>query len=123
MRTYIKAQFSSVIAFGVDFVVTIAFTELFQVWYLAASMVGSVAGAITHFTLGRGWVFDGAGKKIPMQALKYLVLWNGHILLTTLGIYLLTSYALVNYALSKIIVSVLMGLTYSYIMQRNFVFK
>lgn len=123
MRTYIKAQFSSIIAFGVDFVMTIVFTELFHFWYLAASIVGSVAGAITHFTLGRGWVFDGAGKKIPTQALKYLIVWNGHILLTTLGIYVLTSYVLVNYAISKIIVSVVMGLSYSYIMQRKFVFK
>lgn len=123
MRTYIKAQFSSIIAFGVDFVMTIVFTELFHFWYLAASIMGSVAGAITHFTLGRGWVFDRAGKKIPLQALKYLIVWNGHILLTTLGIYVLTSYALINYALSKIIVSVVMGLSYSYIMQRKFVFK
>ncbi len=123
MHTYIKAQFSSIIAFGVDFVMTIIFTELFHFWYLAASMVGSIAGAITHFMLGRGWVFERTGKKIPLQALRYLIVWNGHILLTTLGIYVLTSYALINYALSKIIVSVVMGLSYSYIMQRKFVFK
>lgn len=123
MRKYIKAQFASIIAFGVDFVMTVVFAEFFQLWYLAASIVGSISGAITHFTLGRGWVFEASHKKIPAQAVRYLVVWNGHILLTTLGVYVLTSYALVNYALSKIIVSVIMGMSYSYILQRKFVFK
>lgn len=56
MNKYIRAQFASVIAFGVDFVMTVVFAEFFQLWYLAASMVGSISGAITHFNLGRGCV-------------------------------------------------------------------
>lgn len=123
MRKYIKAQFTSVIAFGVDFAITVALAAFLEWWYLAASMVGSISGAILHFTLGRGWVFEASPKRIPAQAVRYLVVWNGHILLTTLGVYVLTSYAYVNYALSKIMASVMVGMSYSYILQRKFIFK
>jgi putative flippase GtrA len=120
---YIKAQFASIIAFGVDFAMTLVLAEFFLVWYLAASIAGSISGAITHFLLGRGWVFEATKKKIPAQVLKYFVVWIGHILLTTACIYFLTQFAAVDYALSKIVVAVFMGMSYSYFFQRKFVFN
>lgn len=123
MLKYIKAQFTSFLAFSIDFGMTIILTEVFKVWYLLASFIGGGCGGVFHFTVGRIWVFESYKKKAHLQAFKYLVMWTGHIFLTNLFIYLTTRVLNVNYAISKIIVTVMMGVSYSYIVQKIFVFK
>ena len=123
MRIYLKAQTASLIASVVDFGIMLLCAEVFDLWYVLASVTGSISGACTHFILGRKWVFDARQGKVPLQVARYLAVWTGHIILSNIGIYLLTNFVRVYYAASKVIVSVVMGLSYSYLLQRKYVFS
>ncbi len=123
MRIYLKSQTASLVASGVDFGIMLLCVEVFDLWYIMASVTGSISGACTHFILGRRWVFDARQGRVPLQMLRYLAVWTGHVILSTIGIYLLTNFVRVYYAASKIIVAVVMGLSYSYLLQRKYVFS
>lgn len=123
MVTFVKAQAASLAATIVDFSVFIILTELLNCWYLAASITGTISGGITNFLLGRVWVFDAMQKKIPRQAFRYLLVWIGNLLLVSGGVFMVTEYARLTPLASKIIVSLIVGFTYNYMLQKKFVFK
>lgn len=123
MFTFIKAQGASIVASAIDFLVTIITVELFGFWYVTGTVTGTVSGGITHFMLGRNWVFNPSKRNIPKQVLKYFIVWKGSLLLNSLGVYVVTHYAGVNYIYSKVLVSVLVGFSYNYIIQKRYVFK
>ncbi len=123
MVTFIKAQAASLAATIVDFAVTIILVEVFHCWYLAASVIGTISGGVANFVLGRRWVFKATEKGIPIQAIKYLLVWMGNLVLVSGGVYVVTNYGRINYVLSKMLVSVVIGSTYNYLMQKRFVFK
>jgi putative flippase GtrA len=122
MSTFIKAQASSIIATFFDLLTTIVCKEFFYFWYVIASLLGTIVGGTTNFALGRNWVFNRKEKKIPMQVVKYLIIWNGNLLLSTLGVFIVTHYLGLSYIISKIIVSVIVGISYNYLLQKKFVF-
>ncbi|MFD0794234.1 GtrA family protein [Mucilaginibacter litoreus] len=123
MATFVKAQASSFIASVLDFLTTIACKELFGVWYVAASFIGTVTGGITNFALGRVWVFKKKKEKtIPVQAIKYIVVWCGNLALNTAGVFLVTHYIKLDYKISKVLVSLFVGFSYNYFLQKKFVF-
>jgi putative flippase GtrA len=122
MSTFIKAQASSIIATFFDLLTTIVCKEFFYFWYVIASLLGTIVGGTTNFALGRNWVFNRKEKKIPMQVVKYLIIWNGNLLLSTLGVFIVTHYLGLSYIISKIIVSVIVGVSYNYLLQKKFVF-
>ena len=123
MVTFVKAQAASLAATIVDFAVFILLTTVFNCWYLAASVTGTISGGVTNFLLGRVWVFDAMQGKIPRQALKYLLVWIGNLLLVSGGVFVVTEYARITPLASKIIVSLIVGFTYNYLLQKKFVFK
>jgi len=122
MSTFLKAQASSIIATLFDFLTTIVCKEFFYFWYVIASLLGTIVGGTTNFVLGRNWVFNRKGKKMPRQIVKYLIIWNGNLLLSTLGVFIVTHYLGLSYIISKIIVSVIVGVSYNYLLQKKFVF-
>ena len=123
MVTFVKAQAASLAATIVDFSVFILLTEWLNCWYLAASITGTISGGVTNFLLGRVWVFDATQGKIPRQALKYVLVWIGNLLLVSGGVFVVTEYARITPLASKIIVSLVVGFTYNYLLQKKFVFK
>jgi putative flippase GtrA len=122
MSTFIKAQASSIISTFFDFLTTVVCKEFFYFWYVIASLIGTLVGGATNFALGRAWVFDRKGKKIPVQVAKYIIIWNGNLLLSTLGVFVVTHYVGLSYLISKMIVSVTVGVSYNYLLQKKFVF-
>jgi putative flippase GtrA len=122
MSTFIKSQASSVISTIFDFLTTIVCKEFFYFAVVLSSLLGTLAGGIINFALGRNWVFDKRQKKMPMQIVKYILIWNGNLLLTTLGVFIATKYFKLNYIVAKVIVAVIMGTTYNYLLQKKFVF-
>lgn len=123
MVTFVKAQAASLAATIVDFSVFIILTEWFDCWYLGASITGTITGGITNFMLGRVWVFDATEKKIPFQAFKYILVWIGNLVLVSVGVFLVKEYICFTPLASKIIVSLIVGFTYNYLLQKKFVFK
>ncbi|TWR30999.1 GtrA family protein [Mucilaginibacter pallidiroseus] len=122
MATFVKAQASSLIASALDFLTTIVCKEIFHVWYVAANLIGTVVGGIANFMLGRVWVFHGESKGMPKQILKYVIVWGGNAFLNTSGVFLVTHYFGLSYIISKVVVSLIVGVTYNYFLQKKFVF-
>lgn len=123
MFTFLKAQASSLISSAVDFLITVMLKELFGLWYLAASVTGTICGGITNFLLGRIWVFSSKDKAVGPQAFKYGVVWVGNLLLNAGGVYLCTDIFGIKYWISKVTVSLIVGIGYNYVLQKFFVFK
>ncbi|MFW2476899.1 MAG: GtrA family protein [Sediminibacterium sp.] len=123
MVTFVKAQAASLAATIVDFTVFILLTTVFSCWYLAASITGTISGGIANFLLGRVWVFEAREGRVPMQAFKYLLVWAGNLLLVTGGVFVVKEYIGLAPLTSKIIVSLIVGFTYNYMLQKKFVFK
>lgn len=113
---------ASLAATVVDFLVTIGGVEVLHSWYLAATVLGNVAGGITNFCLGRYFVFDATRQDVRVQGGRYLGVWLGSMLLNATGVYFCTKVLHTNYVVSKIVVSLLVGIGFNYVLQRHFVF-
>ncbi|MFA6085865.1 GtrA family protein [Mucilaginibacter sp.] len=122
MATFVKAQASSCIASIFDFLTTVVCKEFFYLWYVTATLLGTIVGGVLGFALGRVWVFNGKEKGIPQQVLKYLVVWGGNSILNTSGVFFVTHYAGLSYIISKVLVSISVGVSYNYFLQKKFVF-
>ena len=123
MVRFFKAQASSVTATVFDFSTTIVLKELLKWRYLPASITGTVVGGLCNFFVNRHLVFDATHRQAHHQFVKYLLVWAGSMLLNAAGMYLMSSYFANGYVLSKIIVSLAIGLGYNYFLQKKFVFK
>ena len=123
MLRYFKAQASSLTATAVDFLVTLLVANFFSSWYLTASIIGTVCGGMVNFYINRFWVFDAASKALKWQALKYILVWVGNLILVTLGVYFFTHFFNINYMLSIVFVSISVGISYNFFMQKLFIFS
>lgn len=121
--TFFKAQAASFTATAVDFSMTVILKEWFNCWYLLASILGTVSGGMVNFSMSRRWVFSARDKKMQNQAVKYVIVWAGNLLLVSAGVFLLTHYGSLSYLVSKIAVSLIVGFFYNYRLQKRFVFK
>lgn len=122
MITFLKTQAASIIGSIADFLITIVLVERFHCWYLAGNLAGNICGATTQFFLCRDWVFARTDGRLNVQMIKFLGVWIGNLILSAAGVYLLTHFAGLNYILSKLITSALLGLTYNYLLLKKFVF-
>jgi putative flippase GtrA len=120
---FIKLQVAAITGSLLDYLVTILGVEVFHFWYLGCTITGNIAGGALQFMLNKKWVFKKAGPNTLVQAGRFVLVFAGNILLSTLGIYILTSGLHCNYILSKTMISILMGVTYNYFLQHRFVFS
>jgi putative flippase GtrA len=122
MIRFIKAQASSLLGTAVDFSVAVSMVEVFGLGYMLSSMTGNIWGAITQFTLARNFVFEKSKRSLGEQGFKYVLVWMGYLVGSALLLGALTGGLGLQFLISKIIVSLLMGFGYNYILQKNFVF-
>ena len=123
MSTFFKVQAASIVGSIADYLTTIFLVESFHCWYLIASFAGNICGGGAQFFLCRNWAFKGGADKMWKQACKFILVFIGNLLLSAAGIYFFTQYFRINYLISKTMTSVLLGVSYNYFMQREFVFK
>ena len=117
------AQIAAITGSLVDFLATVFFTEVVGLWYVVSNIIGAALGAITNFIMGRFWVFNSTKRKIQHQAFRYFLVSLGSLILNTLGVYLMTEFLGLHYVGSKIVGSILIGVTYNFFLQKNFVYK
>ena len=122
MITFLKVQAASIIGSLADFLTTIVLVEIFHCWYITGNFIGNILGGITQFILCRNWAFKAGEGKIPAQAIRFIIMWIGNLVLSAGGVYFFTHYIEINYIISKTITSVLLGVSYNYLMQKKFVF-
>src|SRR5262245_42648963 len=119
---YVRSQVVALAATGVDFILTVFLKEAMGYHYAAAVFIGAICGAFTAFTLNRNWVFAGNQSGYRRQALRYLIALAGSVVLNSSGTWLLTEWLHVPYLVSKVLVAICIGLTYSYYVLKSFVF-
>lgn len=121
--SFFRYNIIAVLATAIDFGVLIFFTEILQLWYLFSAFWGAFAGGVTAFILGRNWAFMQQEKKLATQAKKYVFVWVGSIFLNVYGLYLVVEYLGYQYIVSKIIVALIVGIGFNFLMQKYFIFK
>lgn len=97
--------------------------ELLGVWYVLATALGALTGAVVNFLLGRFWSFEAQDKPPQGQAFRYAVVSVGSLLLNAGGVYAITEWGGLKYGYSKLIVSLLIGFFFNFPLQRHYVFK
>jgi putative flippase GtrA len=123
VTSFFRYNLVAIIATMVDFGVFLFLSSILEVWYISAAMAGAVSGGIVAFVFNRNWAFMGKDGKISMQALKYLLVWGGSITLNTLGLYLLVENTNISQVAAKIIVSVMVGYGFNFLMNRFYIFS
>lgn len=121
--SFLRAQVTAVIATAVDFGMMILLKEVMGMYYLAAVVIGTLAGGFVGFMLGRYWVFISTEVKSIKQAKKYLVVMAGSFLLNVGGVYLMVEIFHFQYIIAKVIVSIIVGIGFNFFLQRLYVFK
>jgi len=121
--TLLKAQLSSLVSTITDFLLTHFLTEAAGIWYLISSVIGTTMGGFVNFLLGRHWVFKAKSNPALSQAGKYLVVWIGSLILNTTGVYVFTEILLFHYLVSKVLISLMVGIFFNFLLQKMFVFK
>ncbi|OJU39488.1 MAG: CDP-alcohol phosphatidyltransferase [Bacteroidales bacterium 45-6] len=134
---FLRAQFASQVASITDFTVTIVLFKIFGLFYVYATFLGSVFGGIVNCVVNYRFTFKSSDVKMKHVAAKYLLVWVCSIFLNTYGTYLVTEL-LANFTwlreflghmfddvflVSKLFVSLLVGLLWNYNMQRFFVYR
>jgi putative flippase GtrA len=88
-----------------------------------AGAIGTITGGVVNFTLGRNWVFKSGLQPIPIQAFRYIIVWIGNLILNVSGLAFMVNYMQANYIVSKVFISLLVGIFYNYLLQGKYVFK
>ena len=123
LLSWIRSQFVSVTATGVDFLVTIFLTEVVKTWYVAATMSGAIAGGVVSFILCRAWAFNRRNQIWKYQMLRYAMAISLSMTLNTLAVWFMTENFHIPYIYAKIMAAALVGLTVNFLVFRYFVFK
>ncbi len=118
-----RHQIAGAIAFLVDFVVFVMLTDTLNIWYVPATAIGALVGAVLNFTLSTYWAFSGSKNSLKNQMFKYVLVSGGSIILNTLLVYLFTDFLSFDEKLSKLVTAILVGSIYNFLLMRNFVFK
>lgn len=121
-RRFLRFQMTALFATTIDFLMTILFESYIGFHYSLAVALGATCGGLSAFLLNRSWVFASFGTHPVRQATKYLFVVAGSIILNTAGTYLLTESTMLTYLISKAIVAMILGFTYSYYFSKRFVF-
>lgn len=121
--TFFRYNIVAGVATGVDFAILVFFTEVLGLWYMLSAFIGAVAGGITAFIFQRNWAFMKKDGKLSVQAVRYLLIWIISILLNLVGMYLFVDFLGYQYILSKVIVAIIIGIGFNFIMQKYFIFR
>lgn len=123
MYTFLKAQLASFLSSLSDYCSTVVAVELFGFWYLWGSSLGTITGGLVNFAIGRNWVFRSGQGQALTQMTRYVLVWGGYLILASSGVYLFTHFLHINYLVSKATVTLMLGFSYNYPLQKSFVFK
>lgn len=132
---YVRSLVSSGVASCVDVMVGFVGFALLDFHPWVATAIGSMAGGIVNCTINYRYTFHARACSKQAVALKYALVWLGSMALNTVGTSLLYAWLThtfagatgaqvedVCYALSRLMVSLMVSFVWNYLLQRYFVY-
>jgi len=123
MQTFLKVQAASLLASGADFTVTFLLVNLGILWYLPASITGAVCGGLVSFAVSKNWAFAADKKPVASQFSRFVLVWLGSTVANATGLFIATHLFGVQYLIAKVGVGILVGVSYNYVLQKDFIFS
>ncbi len=120
---FIKAQASAFIGGIIDYLIMIACTELLLFHYTVSIVFGGIIGAIVNFSINRYWTYQSTESKVETQLVKFILIVAGSIFLKSSGTYLLTTFLMVDYKISRIITDIFVSFGFNFVLQKYWVFR
>ena len=120
---FLRSQGSAALATAVDFGVFLFLYKVIGIYYVWATAIGATCGAVCNFVINRYWAFKVSNGKMSKQAIRYIIVALGSLLLNTYGLYLFTEFSGLDPFYGKIVVSLLVGWCFNYVLHRYWVFK
>ncbi len=123
INAFLRYNVVAIIATATDFSIFILLSNFTQIWYVTATFASAVCGGIVSFILNRNWAFMSKDGKLSNQALKYILIWNGSIVLNTAGLYLIVETSHIDEVIAKVLVAIVVGVGFNFLMYKYFIFK
>lgn len=124
MKSFMRYNVSALIATAADFLVLSLLHYGFGMYYVYATAIGAVAGAIVSFFLGRNWAFMNKEGKLSTQGFKYILTSGFSLIFNVVGVYLMVDVMGVsNVLIAKTIIALGIGFFFNFPMQRFFIYK
>ncbi|WP_316792654.1 GtrA family protein [Pedobacter frigoris] len=124
--TFAKAQLSAFSGGIVDYLVMVTCTELLHIHYTISIAIGGIIGAVVNFSVNRYWTFTAnkaSESPVGNQLLKFIFVVAGSIMLKSSGTYLFTNWLNLDYKITRIMVDIIVSLSFNYVLQKYWVFK
>jgi putative flippase GtrA len=127
LRVFIKAQTSAFTGGMCDYAIMISLTELMGVYYAISIAISCLLGAVVNFSLNKTWSFyskeAGYRFSLPQQLWRFVLVVVSSIVLKIMGTWLITSFAHIDYKISRITTDLIVSLCFNYVLQHYWVFK
>jgi putative flippase GtrA len=123
---FAKAQLSAFTGGIVDYLVMILCTELLHIHYTISIAIGGIIGAVVNFSVNRYWTFDSnkaSQSPVGAQLIKFIFVVAGSIALKSSGTYLFNNWLHIDYKIGRIIVDIIVSLSFNYVLQKYWVFR
>ncbi|HEX7671894.1 MAG TPA: GtrA family protein [Polyangiaceae bacterium] len=121
--TLLRHQVASLVATSVDFSLMILLVEVAKVAPSTAALAGAGTGAIVNFAYNRRHTFPRAREGTQVrQAVRYAVVSAASAALNAAGEHVGTRLLGLPYVLTRMAVSLIVGLCWNYPLHRGFVF-
>lgn len=105
MRQFIKFNLVGLLNTALDFAIFALLTWL-SVYYIIAQCISYGMGMLNSYTLNKYWTFAQKGRLEPKQAIRFIVLNLGSLLLSLLLLALLKDHWHIKLLLAKLIATV-----------------
>lgn len=122
-KTFLRAQVVSLTATSVDFSISLLLHDLLEIYYVTATSMGSACGAVTSFLLGRNWAFLNKKGKLRKQVFRFLIINLFSIFFNSTAVFFFKENFHLSFIASRVIVALLVGIFFNFLMNRYFVFK
>jgi putative flippase GtrA len=115
-------QLAALVATALDYFIMILCVSAFGLSPVVGTVLGSLCGAVTNFTLGRRWVFDARSGDLRGQALRYALVSTVSLACNAVGEWLIVRVGL-QYVAARLVASLVVGIGWNFPMHRHFVFR
>lgn len=118
----LRAQVSASTATAIDLATTVALASGAGIAAPLSGAAGSMVGGGVNFALNRHWAYGAGSLGWRRQALRYAIVWGGHVLLSYGLIYGGVEAIGWSYLPVKLFVAALLALCWNHPLQSRFVF-